>query len=121
MAQSLQWRRHQEPAQLSRLAARSRSLGRPSHAAELDQRRNRQWPISTSIAISAKMRREFGNCEAVSAAAKHFTRRVRNKDRVVLFPRKRKSSAPRDTCVASALDVAIKSTKRVDARFFAGM
>ena len=53
MAQPLQRRRHQEPAQLSRLAARPRSLGRPSHAAKLDQGRNRKRPISTAIAISA--------------------------------------------------------------------
>jgi hypothetical protein len=38
------WRRHQEPAQLSRPAARPRSLGRSSHAANLDQGRNRKRP-----------------------------------------------------------------------------
>jgi hypothetical protein len=46
------WRRHQEPAQLSRLAA-PRSLGRSSHAANLDQGRNRKRPISTGTAIRA--------------------------------------------------------------------
>jgi hypothetical protein len=48
------WRRHQEPAQLSRPAARPRSLGRSSHAANLDQGRNRKRPISTGTAIGAK-------------------------------------------------------------------
>jgi hypothetical protein len=48
------WRRHQEPAQLSRLAARPRSLGRSSHAANLDQGRNWKRPISTGTAIGAK-------------------------------------------------------------------
>ncbi len=53
MAQPLQRRRHQEPAQLSRLAARSRSLGRQTRTAKLDQRRNRKWTIPTDNAIRA--------------------------------------------------------------------
>ena len=54
MAQPLQRRRHQEPAQLSRLAARSRSLGRQTRTAKLDQRRYRKRAIPTDNAIRAK-------------------------------------------------------------------
>ena len=53
VAQSLQRRRHQEPAQLSWLAPRSSKPGRSSHAPELDQGRNRKRPISTGSAIRA--------------------------------------------------------------------
>ena len=53
MAQPLQRRRHQEPAQLSRLAARSRSLGRQTRTAKLDQRRYRKRAIPTDNAIRA--------------------------------------------------------------------
>ena len=53
MAQPLQRRRHQEPAQLSRLAARSRSLGRQTRTAKLDQRRYRKRTIPTDNAIRA--------------------------------------------------------------------
>ena len=56
MAQPLQRRRHQEPAQLSRLAARSRSLGRQTRTAKLDQRRYRKRAIPTDNAIRAKCR-----------------------------------------------------------------
>ena len=55
MAQPLQRRRHQEPAQLSRLAARSRSLGRQTRTAKLDQRRYRKRAIPTDNAIRAKI------------------------------------------------------------------
>ena len=55
MAQPLQRRRHQEPAQLSRLAARSRSLGRQTRTAKLDQRRYRKRAIPTDNAIRAEM------------------------------------------------------------------
>ena len=55
MAQPLQRRRHQEPAQLSRLAARSRSLGRQTRSAKLDQRRYRKRAIPTDNAIRAKL------------------------------------------------------------------
>ena len=55
MAQPLQRRRHQEPAQLSRLAARSRSLGRQTRTAKLDQRRYRKRAIPTDNAIRAKL------------------------------------------------------------------
>ena len=55
VAQPLQRRRHQEPAQLSRLAARSRSLGRQTRTAKLDQRRYRQRPIPTDTAIRASI------------------------------------------------------------------
>ena len=48
------WRRHQEPAQLSRLAARPRSLGRQTRTASLDQRRYRKRPIPTDTAIRAR-------------------------------------------------------------------
>ena len=51
MAQPVQRRRHQKPAQLSRLAPRPRSLGRSTHPAKLDQRRHRQRAISTDNAI----------------------------------------------------------------------
>ena len=54
MAQPFQRRRHQEPAQLSRLAPRSRSLGRQTRSPNLDQRRDRQRPIPTDIAIRAR-------------------------------------------------------------------
>src|SRR5271155_1541809 len=54
MAQPLQRRRHQEPAQLSRLATRPRSLGRPTRPRSLDQRRHRQRTIPTANAIRAK-------------------------------------------------------------------
>src|SRR5277367_5447363 len=53
MAQPLQRRRHQEPAQLSRLATRPRSLGRPTRPRSLDQRRHRQRTIPTANAIRA--------------------------------------------------------------------
>ena len=53
VAQPLQRRRHQEPAQLSRLATRPRRLGRPTRAANLDQRRHRKRPIPTANAIRA--------------------------------------------------------------------
>jgi hypothetical protein len=56
VAQPLQRRRHQEPAQLPRLAARSRSLGRQTRTAKLDQRRYRKQPIPTDIAIRASYR-----------------------------------------------------------------
>ena len=59
VAQPLQRRRHQEPAQLSRLAARPRSLGRPTRPANLDQRRYRKRPIPTANAIRAKRYREL--------------------------------------------------------------
>ena len=55
VAQPLQRRRHQEPAQLSRLAPRSRSLGRQTRTAKLDQRRNRKRTIPTANAIRAKV------------------------------------------------------------------
>src|SRR5271154_6121512 len=55
MAQPLQRRRHQEPAQLSRLATRPRSLGRPTRPRSLDQRRHRQRTIPTANAIRALM------------------------------------------------------------------
>ena len=55
MAQPLQRRRHQEPAQLSRLAPRSRSLGRQTRTAKLDQRRYRRRTLPTDNAIRAKL------------------------------------------------------------------
>src|SRR5277367_3272604 len=55
MAQPLQRRRHQEPAQLSRLATRPRSLGRPTRPRSLDQRRHRQRTIPTANAIRARL------------------------------------------------------------------
>lgn len=42
-ARPVQRRRHKEPTQLSRMAARSRSLGRPTRSANLDQKRHRKW------------------------------------------------------------------------------
>src|SRR5271165_5731111 len=53
MAQTVQRRRHQEPAQLSRLAPRPRSLGRPSHSTKLDQKRHRKRAIPTTNAVRA--------------------------------------------------------------------
>src|SRR5271156_4015872 len=53
MDQPLQRRRNQEPAQLSRMAARPRSLGRPTRAASLDQRRYRKRSLPTANAIRA--------------------------------------------------------------------
>ena len=53
MAQPFQRRRHQEPAKLSRLATRARSLGRPNHSTKLDQKRHRKWAIPTTNAIRA--------------------------------------------------------------------
>ena len=53
VAQPLQRRRHQEPAKLSRMAPRSRSLGRQTRTAKLDQRRDRKRTIPTDIAIRA--------------------------------------------------------------------
>ena len=58
MAGALQRRRHQEPAQLSRLAARPRSLGSSNHPAKLDQERHRYRPTPTTNAISAKLQSE---------------------------------------------------------------
>src|SRR5271165_6616090 len=54
MAQTVQRRRHQEPAQLSRLAPRPRSLGRPSHSTKLDQKRHRKRAIPTTNAMRAE-------------------------------------------------------------------
>ena len=56
MAGALQRRGHQESAQLSRLATRPRSLGRPCNPAKLDQKRHRKHrkrTIPTANAISA--------------------------------------------------------------------
>ena len=53
MAQPLQRRRHQEPAQLPRMAPRPRSLGRQTRTAKLDQRRHRKRTIPTDNAIRA--------------------------------------------------------------------
>src|SRR5271154_5868785 len=55
VAQPLQRRRHQEPAKLSRMAPRSRSLGRQTRTAKLDQRRNRKRTIPTANAIRARI------------------------------------------------------------------
>ena len=55
VAQPLQRRRQQEPAQLSRLAARLRSLGRTARPASLDQRGHRKQAIPTANAIRAKI------------------------------------------------------------------
>src|SRR5271163_4616486 len=59
MAGPLQRRRHQELAQLSRLATRPRSLGRPTRLASLDQRRHRKRSIPTANPIRAKMSEEL--------------------------------------------------------------
>ena len=56
MAQSLQRRRHQEPAKLPRLAMRPRGLGPASRSAKMDPRRNRKRTIPTGNAIRAKAR-----------------------------------------------------------------
>ena len=53
VAQPLQRRRHQEPAKLSRMAPRSRSLGRQTRTAKLDQRRDRKRTIPTANGIRA--------------------------------------------------------------------
>jgi hypothetical protein len=53
VAQPLQRRRHQDPAQLSWLATRPRSLGRPTRPANLDQRRHRKRSIPTAYDIRA--------------------------------------------------------------------
>ena len=53
VAQPLQRRRHQKPAKLSRMAPRSRSLGRQTRTAKLDQRRDRKRTIPTPNAIRA--------------------------------------------------------------------
>ena len=55
VAQPLQRRRHQEPAKLSWMAPRSRSLGRQTRTAKLDQRRDRKRTRPTANAIRAKM------------------------------------------------------------------
>ena len=55
VAQPLQRRRHQEPAKLSWMAPRSRSLGRQTRTAKLDQRRDRKRPLSTTNAIRAEL------------------------------------------------------------------
>jgi hypothetical protein len=55
MAGPLQRRRHQEPAELSRMAARPRSLGRPTGSTKLDQRRYRKRTLPTVNAIRAIM------------------------------------------------------------------
>ena len=57
MAQPLQRRRHQEPAQLSRLAACSSKPGRArqTRPAKLDQRRYRKRAIPTDNAIRARL------------------------------------------------------------------
>ena len=55
VAQPLQRRRHQEPAKLSWMAPRPRSLGRQTRTAKLDQRRDRQRTIPTTNAIRAKL------------------------------------------------------------------
>ena len=52
MAQSPQRRRHPEPATLSAGRAPG-SLGRTNNAPELDQGRNRKWPVLTAIAMRA--------------------------------------------------------------------
>jgi hypothetical protein len=81
VAQPLQRRRHQEPAQLSRLAARSRSLGRQTRTPKLDQRRDRQWPIPTDIAIRAKFLSER-DCRPIDfTRLKTFDRRDRRQPR----------------------------------------
>src|ERR1700722_15693328 len=53
VAQPLQRRRHQEPAKLSRMAPRSRSLGRQTPTAKLDKRRHRKRTIPTANALRA--------------------------------------------------------------------
>src|ERR1700722_17260194 len=53
VAQPLQRRRHQEPAKLSWMAPRPRSLGRQTRTAKLDQRRDRKRTIPTANAIRA--------------------------------------------------------------------
>ena len=55
VAQPLQRRRHQEPAKLSRMAPRSRSLGRQTRTAKLDQRRDRKRTIPTANGIRAQL------------------------------------------------------------------
>jgi hypothetical protein len=54
VAQPLQRRRHQEPAKLSRMAPRSRSLGRQTRTAKLGQRRDRKRTIPTANGIRAE-------------------------------------------------------------------
>ena len=58
VAQPLQRRRHQEPAKLSRMAPRSRSLGRQTPTAKLDQRRHRKRTIPTANALRADLSSE---------------------------------------------------------------
>ena len=77
MAQPLQRRRHQEPAQLSRLAARSRSLGRQTRTAKLDQRRYRQRPIPTHTAIRARLYFQNQNLCYMSLHWQNYTAAVR--------------------------------------------
>src|SRR5271165_2519500 len=62
MAQTVQRRRHQEPAQLSRLAPRPRSLGRPSHSTKLDQKRHRKRAIPTTNAVRAFPVERYRDC-----------------------------------------------------------
>ena len=71
--QPLQRRRHQELAKLSRLRRASRSLGRQTRTAKLDQRRDRKRTIPTANAIRAKViLRNFVN---IKSKARRFARR----------------------------------------------
>src|SRR4029077_15088537 len=87
VAQPLQPRRHQEPAKLSRMAPRSRSLGRQTPAAKLDQRRHRKRTIPTANALRAEL--YVGKSGNVS----YITRNHRNKD-----PARRRGSALETNC-----------------------
>ena len=63
-------RRDPQPAQLSGLAPRSRSLRRTSQSAELDQGRNRKRPVPTGIAIRAYRNIPLSRNFAVPKASK---------------------------------------------------
>jgi hypothetical protein len=90
VAQPLQRRRHQEPAKPSRMAPRSRSLGRQTPTAKLDQRRHRKRTIPTANALRAEL------YVGKSGNLSYITRNHRNKD-----PARRRGSALETNCFAT--------------------
>ena len=73
MAPPLQRRRHQEPAQLPRLATRPRSLGPTRRSAKMDPRRHRKRTIPTDNAIrAANVLAFFSDCVSPSATRSPF-------------------------------------------------